>query len=363
MNSRSGPSMHRALCIAGKNLIATNVLQRVREEFPHIDLCVVPNRTDTGEDGWQPSLIRTARLMNVPIIGLPEAEGRSDLTFLSLEYDRIVRPERFSSQKLFNLHFSKLPRYRGVLTSALPILHGARSTGVTLHLIDHGIDTGDIIDAASVRIQSDWNCRQLYDALMKEGTELAMKWMGMLLDEAANISARRQAGRQATYFSRNAIDYSNMQINCRQTAFQAYRQVKALAFRAYQLPLLGEIRIANATVSTRRSTSAPGTIITRDRHASTVATLDHDLVLWHDQLDAMLAACRDGDLATAKGLIRNITHIDDEDEEGTTPLLASLQQPDAGLARYFVSKGADPDRLTRNRIPVRSLSEARGIKL
>ncbi|MBQ8080233.1 MAG: hypothetical protein IJ236_09800 [Oscillospiraceae bacterium] len=69
-----------------------------------------------------------------------------DLIFLSAEFDRLIRPDKFRSQELYNIHFSLLPRYKGCYTSVHPLLHGDTTTGVTFHRIRRGIDTGEIID-------------------------------------------------------------------------------------------------------------------------------------------------------------------------------------------------------------------------
>ena len=62
-----------------------------------------------------------------------------------IEFDQIIKPTEFRSNRLFNIHFSYLPEFKGMYTSAIPILQGSTHTGVTLHGIDQGIDTGPII--------------------------------------------------------------------------------------------------------------------------------------------------------------------------------------------------------------------------
>ena len=39
-----------------------------------------------------------------------------------------------------------LPKYRGCKTNFYQIFYGEKKSGVTLHLIDDGIDSGKIID-------------------------------------------------------------------------------------------------------------------------------------------------------------------------------------------------------------------------
>ena len=137
-----------SLCIAGKNRIAVECLRYVVEHYgARADIYAICNSGDNGMDNWQPSLRKyAASLKNVAVINLEEAQDISDVYFFSLEFDRIIKPERFNSKNLFNLHFSLLPKYRGMYTSAHPLLNGETESGCTLHIIDSGIDTGAVVN-------------------------------------------------------------------------------------------------------------------------------------------------------------------------------------------------------------------------
>ena len=50
------------------------------------------------------------------------------------------------------IFISLLPKYRGVFTSTNVILNNEKTTGVTFHKIDKGIDTGDIIGQKSFKL-------------------------------------------------------------------------------------------------------------------------------------------------------------------------------------------------------------------
>ena len=49
-----------------------------------------------------------------------------------------------------------------ILVSIFPILNGESTSGTTLHLIDHGIDTGDVITHNEFQIDLQDTCRDLY---------------------------------------------------------------------------------------------------------------------------------------------------------------------------------------------------------
>ena len=57
---------------------------------------------------------------NIRTISLQQAQDIDNLIFISLEYDCLIRPQLFRTRRLYNLHFSALPQYKGMYTSAIP---------------------------------------------------------------------------------------------------------------------------------------------------------------------------------------------------------------------------------------------------
>jgi methionyl-tRNA formyltransferase len=54
-----------------------------------------------------------------------------------------------------NLHPSLLPEYRGMSPQHWPIINGDSETGITIHFINEGVDTGDIILQERIKISND----------------------------------------------------------------------------------------------------------------------------------------------------------------------------------------------------------------
>ena len=50
------------ICIAGKNSISIDIIDFLNKELliSYKDICIIPNKTDIGEDLWQPSLRKYA---------------------------------------------------------------------------------------------------------------------------------------------------------------------------------------------------------------------------------------------------------------------------------------------------------------
>lgn len=72
---------------------------------------------------------------------------KSDL-FISMSFNQILKKEIISFPRLgfINCHAGALPFYRGRNPLNWALINGEGSFGITVHYIDEGIDTGDIIE-------------------------------------------------------------------------------------------------------------------------------------------------------------------------------------------------------------------------
>jgi methionyl-tRNA formyltransferase len=74
---------------------------------------------------------------------------------LSVNYRYIIPKEIFSLAKFsFNIHGSLLPKYRGRTPHVWSIINGENESGITSHLIEEDVDTGDIILQKVIPIES-----------------------------------------------------------------------------------------------------------------------------------------------------------------------------------------------------------------
>lgn len=75
----------------------------------------------------------------------------------------------------FNLHASLLPDYRGAAPINWVLINGEQETGATTFLIDHKIDTGQMLLQQKMSIPDEWNAGDLHDALMEMGADLVLE--------------------------------------------------------------------------------------------------------------------------------------------------------------------------------------------
>jgi methionyl-tRNA formyltransferase len=118
-----------------------------------------------------------------------------DLDLLVLaSYGRILPPELIALPHLgaLNVHPSLLPKYRGATPIQTAIAHGETETGVSIIVMDDGLDTGDVVLQERTAIRSEETYGELHDRLALVGAQL----LGLAIDSAADgaLRARPQSG-------------------------------------------------------------------------------------------------------------------------------------------------------------------------
>lgn len=267
------------VCIAGKNNIAVDVCNFIVEHFNNVNIFALVNKADDGIDGWQKSFLKYVR--NTPKVNLVSLDflySISDLVFISTEFDKIIKPDRFISRSLYNIHFSLLPKYKGVFTSVWPILNNEKYSGVTLHKIDNGIDTGDIIAQKKFLIKNDETAYSLYHKFIKNGTDLVIKYLEKLI--AGNVYSTPQGIVGSTYYSKHSINFRNLNVDLNCTAAQIDAQIRAFYFPTYQIPQVYGACIVRTSITTHRSIERPGIILSETESFIKISTVDYDIILY-----------------------------------------------------------------------------------
>ena len=88
--------------------------------------------------------------------------------FISILYDKILNGDFLKSTDCYNFHPAILPNYAGVGTMTWSILNQEKYHGITLHIINEGIDTGDIIDITKFEIDENETSYSLHEKTMKK---------------------------------------------------------------------------------------------------------------------------------------------------------------------------------------------------
>ena len=231
------------ICIAGKNECAINAIKILKKfKIKNKNIVVLPNVSDIGKDNWQPSLKKFASKNKLKIVKLKNLYKMEQLIFFSIEYEKIININKFKSKRLFNLHFSLLPKYRGCHTNFYQIYNGEKYSGVTLHKINNGIDTGDIIDKKKFKIKINDTAYDNYFNLMKTSSILFKKNIFNILN--SNYKFKKQNLSKGSYFSRDSINYKKiLKINMKKPSLKMHNKIRSLIFPPYQIPVVNGVKV------------------------------------------------------------------------------------------------------------------------
>ena len=338
---------NKNLIIAGKNDIAVLIAKFALKNFPDMNIFAVFNKNDSGENGWQRSFKKFCKEKNIKSLELKDCYNVDNAIFLSLEFDKIIRPELFKTNDLFNIHFSLLPKYKGMYTAALPILHGEITSGVTLHKIEAGIDTGDIIAQTEFSISELQNSFQLYEEYLKQGVNLITGSFSSLINNS--FQSRIQEAVGSTYFSKNTIDYSSLTLNFNCTAWEVFNQVKAFTFRPFQLVRINDKAISFARITDQKSSKKHGELVLDDDDRFIYSTIDFDIELIKDRFNELLISCEHGNLDTIISILRtNPTLINEKDQNGWNPIIIASFFGYKKIIEMLLSIGADINSININ---------------
>jgi len=122
-----------------------------------------------------------------------------------------------------NIHPSLLPRHRGASPIATAILQGDEITGVTIMLLDAGMDTGPILNQREVTITDEDTTGSLGTRLAQVGAQLLMETLPLWIE--GRIKPRPQDESGASYSK--MIKKEDGEIDWRLSAKELWREVRA----------------------------------------------------------------------------------------------------------------------------------------
>jgi UDP-4-amino-4-deoxy-L-arabinose formyltransferase/UDP-glucuronic acid dehydrogenase (UDP-4-keto-hexauronic acid decarboxylating) len=111
-----------------------------------------------------------------------------------------------ASQGAVNMHPGLLPEYAGLHTHQWAIRNGERECGITIHFMEPGLDTGDIILQRRFAIRAEHTGLTLFLDCMREGTEAMRDVLTRIAGGAALPRAPQDATRRRLYRHGDALD-------------------------------------------------------------------------------------------------------------------------------------------------------------
>jgi methionyl-tRNA formyltransferase len=100
-------------------------------------------------------------------------------------------------RRFFNLHASRLPRWRGAAPIHRAIMAGDKKTGVMVMRMEEGLDTGPTVRQKTVKIGPDATTGDLHDVLSLLGADLTLS--ALIALQKGTLRTKQQVNADATY--------------------------------------------------------------------------------------------------------------------------------------------------------------------
>jgi len=207
------------------------------------------------------------------------------------------------SRGCVNVHGGLLPAYRGPHVMQWAIINGESETGVTLHYVDAGIDTGPVIAEERVRIELEDDAPAVRAKLKDAGARLLRTWWPAIAAGTAPRVAQDES--RATYYPLRSPE--DGRIDWSAPAVSIYNLVRALAAPwpgAFTTFGGGKLVLRRAVVAKGEGPSAaPGFVSLLDGRGARVGTGGGDLLIIEAEANGQAAGPGDlGRLGLAVGI-------------------------------------------------------------
>ena len=186
-------------------------LRRLAEHYPVVGVITQPDRpAGRGRQPTPPPVKVLAQELGIEVIQperLKEPEAQEKLRewapdlIVVTAFGQILRKSVLELPRhgCVNVHASLLPRWRGAAPINAAILHGDAEAGVTIMVMDPGIDTGPMLSQRRMAILPDDTTLSLGTRLAEDGADLLIETLPGYL--SGEITPQPQGDEGATYAS------------------------------------------------------------------------------------------------------------------------------------------------------------------
>lgn len=325
------------IVFAGKGKALVKIILYTLSKIDSKLINILPVDSDSGKD-WQVSVLKLCELYNLNVINFEQSKAIKNCVFISVQYDKILKPHEFATSKIYNIHFSFLPYYKGVYPVVWPILNQEDFSGVTLHQIDPGIDTGNIIDQKKIYLDFKINSFDLYQKSCDVALELFNRNFDNLIYSEV-ISSQIQTNMKGSYYSKFSLNLNDFKFNYRKTACEVSAQLRALMFKPYQMPSINGVEVGSVEITNEKNHQLSGKIIEENDQFYTIATIDYLVKLQKDYSNQIFNFLNNHEYDIALQKIEQHKLTDIKNNLGWTPLMISAYNGNLSVCNKLIELG------------------------
>tara|TARA_B100000700_G_C15062696_1_gene866946 strand:- start:3695 stop:4627 length:933 start_codon:yes stop_codon:yes gene_type:complete len=170
--------------------------------------------------------------------------------FVSMSFNQILKEALIAlpPKGFINCHAGALPFYRGRNPLNWALINGEEKFGITVHYIDQGIDTGDIIEQAFFQISPDDNYGSLLKVAIVGCAEVLIKALIGIKNNTAKALKQSDIHPVGTYFGMRRVGDEYLEFGWGAKRFHNF--VRALAIPGPEARFfVGEVEYALAKTS------------------------------------------------------------------------------------------------------------------
>ena len=189
---------------------------------------------------------------------------------LAAGYSKVLGEQIRSVPRLppVNLHASLLPAYRGKHPVFWALRHGERWAGLTAHIMEAGLDTGDILYQVRVRVGEQDTVASLYDRIMDESVDL----VGLLVKDAEDGRFRPMPQLQEGASYHGAVAEDDFFLDWTREAEVLRHWIHITPGKCFCEVRGSRVFFVDAQVAGRAGGEVPGTLIRLDESCGDIAT-------------------------------------------------------------------------------------------
>lgn len=224
------------VAFAGTPEFAATILRGLLESEHEVGLVISQPDTKRGRGRKlsSPPVAELAKAEQVPLLQpdrigeTAHLIGQHDALVVAA-YGQILRPDTLyaTERGAWNVHASLLPAYRGAAPIERAIMNGEEETGVSIMLMDEGLDTGAVALQERIPIGPDENAGEVTLALAWLGAKAIVEALSLV--EKQNFDLIAQDESRATYAPKLSAEDRVLQWDL--PARKVHDRVRALAPR------------------------------------------------------------------------------------------------------------------------------------
>ena len=148
--------------------------------------------------------------------------------FVSMSFNQIFKSKiiNLAKYKTINCHAGKLPFYRGRNVLNWVLINDEKEFGITVHFVDEGIDTGDIILQKSFQISDNDSYKTLLEKAYVECSSILYE--SILMFKKGSVKAYKQDKIHPVGFYCGERKKGDEVLNWNQTSREVFNFVRAL---------------------------------------------------------------------------------------------------------------------------------------